>query len=517
MTAVEAAGAARSTASIVGHAMRAAGALAGWLMRWTGRHWRYVLAGVAVAVAAARLGRPHIEAAAILAVVMPALVATVWARWWPLSYERWVAGPSRRAGWRRWAQGEWPDLARECGLSVQRKRHPWWRLVVTSGREPEETVWVAPRLMDVTTTRNTLTLLIRARRGQTVDDLEKGAAALAASGSAVSWRTRPLTPSVLQVALVMREELDNADLASDPAGVVEVDSVRMGRRQDGTDWRLLLRGRHTLVVGCTGSGKGSMLWGVCGGLAPAVHADLVRLRGVDLKKGVEIGMGRDLFHATATTATDALPLLVRLLEVLNERGHAMAGVARLHRPAPGDPLHVLVIDELADLIAYSEPTIRVEANRLLAEVLTQGRALGVVVLACVQDPRKETVGLRGLYTQTVALRLRSADETRMVLGDGMAALAPAHRLSPAAQGSAWVVEDDGSVDRVRADYWPDPLIRQIADTYRPTLVAGPVDDTTVAEQASAWMTATKKPRTHRAPRPPRLTQASDDLPGGEAA
>ena len=87
---------------------------------------------------------------------------------------------------------------------------------------------------------------------------------------------------------------------------------------------------------------------------------------------------------------------------------------------PGDPLHVLVIDELAALTAYADPDVRREAGRLLSEMLTQGRALGVVVVACVQDPRKETVGMRGLFTQTVALRLRSAEETRMVLGDGMA-------------------------------------------------------------------------------------------------
>jgi S-DNA-T family DNA segregation ATPase FtsK/SpoIIIE len=230
-------------------------------------------------------------------------------------------------------------------------------------------------------------------------------------------------------------------------------------------------------------------------------------------------MGRNLFHATADNAEAALVVLARLIEVLDDRGRRMAGVSRLHQPAPGDPLHVLVIDELADLIAYSPPDVKKEANRLLAVILTQGRALGVVVVACVQDPHKETVGMRGLFTQTIALRLRSADESRMVLGDGMAALAPAHRLSPAAQGSAWVVEDDGSVDRVRADYWPDPLIRQIADTYRPTSMS----DLSVVDFGD--MTATvhevsdpgRKPRAPRAPRAPRLAQVPSDQSGGEAA
>ena len=133
----------------------------------------------------------------------------------------------------------------------------------------------------------------------------------------------------------------------------------------------------------------------------------------------------------------------------------MAGRVRLHQPRPGDPLHVLVIDELATLTAYGDKAEREEANRLLAEIQSQGRALGVVVVAFVQDPRKDTVPTRSLFTQTVALRLRSASEVTMVLGDGMAALAPAHRVSPAAPGTGYLVDEDGTVDRVRADFWPD--------------------------------------------------------------
>jgi S-DNA-T family DNA segregation ATPase FtsK/SpoIIIE len=409
---------------------------------------------------------------------MPGLAVAVWEYRWPVGYERWLAGPARRFGWRWWARRTWPTLARECGLSVQRNvRRRTWALARRNGRVQLSSTgtvseWVPPRLMDVLTTGDTLTLRIRARMGQTVEDLEKAAPAFATAAAAVSYRVRQWTPSVVDVALVMREALAATAEARLPASLghdLSVETVTLGRRQDGTPWVLQIRGRHTLVVGCSGSGKGSMLWGVCGGLAPAVRADLVRLWGVDLKRGVEVMMGRHLFTTVAVTPTEAIATLRRLLSVVEERGRAMAGVSRLHQPRPGDPLHVLVIDELAALTAYSDPDTKREASRLLAEILTQGRALGVVVLACVQDPRKEVVGMRGLFTQTIALRLRSADETRMVLGDGTAALAPAHRLSPAAPGSAWVIEEDGTLDRVRADYWPDHLVRQTAATY-PTLV-----------------------------------------------
>lgn len=455
-----------------------AGLVAWGLPRWLARHWRYSLLLTVLVLAGHLVGSVRTQVVGVALALLPAVIATVWARFWPFSFERRVAGPWRRRGWRRWAGRSWPSLARECGLSVQRKTTRR-EVAVRSGRPgrvvstaTDVPIWVHPKLLKVTTTGDTLILSIRTRVGQTVDDLERAAGPLGAASGAVSWRCRPVSTSVLEVALVMREAVATMTVAAAPK-LVDVDAVSMGRRQDGTAWRLPLRGRHTLVVGCSGSGKGSVLWGVCGGLAPAVSADVVRLWGVDLKRGVEISMGRELFFILAVTPVQALSVLRQLLAVIADRGRSMAGVTRLHAPRAGDPLHVLVIDELAALTAYADAETKREASRLLSEILTQGRALGVVVLACVQDPRKETVGMRGLFTQTVALRLRSADETRMTLGDGMAAVAPAHRLSPDAPGSAWVVEDDGHCDRVRADYWPDDLVRATARLH-PAQRIGPV-------------------------------------------
>lgn len=73
--------------------------------------------------------------------------------------------------------------------------------------------------------------------------------------------------------------------------------------------------------------------------------------------------------------------------------------------------------------------------------------------------------MRGLFTQTVALRLRSRDEVAMVLGDGLADAAPAHRINPSEPGTGYVIAEDGSTMRVRADYWPDSLIRSVAQEY----------------------------------------------------
>ncbi|WP_271188317.1 FtsK/SpoIIIE domain-containing protein, partial [Maricaulis virginensis] len=215
---------------------------------------------------------------------------------------------------------------------------------------------------------------------------------------------------------------------------MQTESVRLGRRQSGKPIDLQIEQRHTLVVGASGAGKGSFLWGVVGSLAPAIAVDAVRAYGIDLKGGMELTMGAPLFTKIAVKGGQAVEMLREFVGIADERTEAMRGHSRNHKPGLGDPLYLLVIDELASLTAYADNETKKEAERLLKRLLSIGRAVGVVVVAFVQDPRKEVIDMRGLFTQTIALRLRSAMETNMVLGDGMAPFAPAHRILKGAQG-----------------------------------------------------------------------------------
>jgi S-DNA-T family DNA segregation ATPase FtsK/SpoIIIE len=95
-----------------------------------------------------------------------------------------------------------------------------------------------------------------------------------------------------------------------------------------------------------------------------------------------------------------------------------------------------------------------------------------VVVAFMQDPRKEILPMRGLFTQTIALRLRSRDEVAMVLGDGLADAAPAHRISPNEPGTGYVIDEDGQVTKVRADFWTDDQISSVAKKYGWTRATG---------------------------------------------
>ncbi len=192
----------------------------------------------------------------------------------------------------------------------------------------------------------------------------------------------------------------------------------------------------------------------------------MRLFAVDLKYGIEVSVGSALFSKIATTEVEAASLLNKLEELLDCRGRRMAGQARSHTPSTAEPLVVLLIDELAGLTAYmTDVALKKQVAASLSRILTKGRAVGLVATAFMQDPRKEILPMRGLFTQTVALRLRSRDEVAMVLGDGLADAAPAHRINPSEPGTGYVIAEDGSTMRVRADYWPDSLIRSVAQEY----------------------------------------------------
>lgn len=386
----------------------------------------------------------------LLALPLAQLLRAVWALSFPWSYERFLGGPLRRAGWRRTLRKMWPSLAEDCGIC---------RTKTVKTEDGTKEVVVYPKLRRLRTYGDVVTFRVRAMRGQIEDTLHNTVEPIATAMGAEDGTSDPVEnhPGTVQINLTMRNLLATPADALKPTAPV-YKSVRLGRDSNGLDWMLPIAGLHTLIAGCSGSGKGSHFWGIALQLTPAVQEDLVRLWGIDLKGGVEIAMGHDLFTHVAMDEDAALDALKQLWAVVQQRQNEMRGHSRNFVPTPGDPMHVLLIDELAVMTAYGSPDFVKEAGKLLRMLLTQARAFGVVIIGFVQDPRKEIVSDRGLFTQTVALRLRSSSETSMVLGDGMSTQAPAHKLSASNQGIAYVVTESGRVSKVRADYWTDKQI-----------------------------------------------------------
>jgi len=129
------------------------------------------------------------------------------------------------------------------------------------------------------------------------------------------------------------------------------------------------------------------------------------------------------------------------------------------------------------LIAGLAPAIRAGSVRLcvidpkggIGLLLSQGRAVGVTVVAAVQDPSKEVLPIRQLFTVRVGLRMTESSQTTMVLGAAAReAGAVCDDISTATPGVGYVMVDGTSEPlRVRAFHVTDTDIDYLTKHFTP--------------------------------------------------
>lgn len=247
----------------------------------------------------------------------------------------------------------------------------------------------------------------------------------------------------------------------------------MARDIDGKVWHMPIEEQHVLIAAATGQGKGSWLWSMVFGLVPAWEAGLVQFYGIDPKAN-ELAMGRDFFKCYADNDEDSVALLEECVRLMNERGRAMQGIRRKFVPSLATPLIVVVIDEIGYLSALlPDKKLRERANTAITSLLVRGRSPGIAVVGAVQDPRKEVVNNRDLYTIRIAGRM-PAPMCDLVLGDGAYEAGAATDMIPppyaGGAGVAYVLDVMSMEPRlVRAAWCSDDDIRGMASgVLRPT-------------------------------------------------
>ncbi|RBM20160.1 cell division protein FtsK [Prauserella sp. PE36] len=292
-------------------------------------------------------------------------------------------------------------------------------------------------------------------KGQAPEHWELHASGLAHAFNATGCRVRVRRPGRLELDLVHHDPLVRtvtAPALAENAEGADQRRLPVGRTESGKPWRVRLLGTHLLAVGVSGAGKGSLPWSVVWALAPLIGSGVVRLVGIDPKGGMELGQAPEVFHRVVfDNGPDAVALLEEVAETVKERATRYRGRLRSWTPATGDPFILLVVDELADVIAYqTDKQLRERASRAVQTITSQGRAPGVCVLGLLQDPRKEVISFRHLFSTRVAMRLDEKAQVDMVLGDGVRERgATAHEISEHTPGVAWVKED-GRREPVRA-------------------------------------------------------------------
>jgi hypothetical protein len=114
---------------------------------------------------------------------------------------------------------------------------------------------------------------------------------------------------------------------------------------------------------------------------------------------MELGIGRPLFARFASKDfAQMAAMLEQAATLAQNRADRLAGVTRQHVPTEAEPVIVLVIDELANLTSYlTDRHLKDRIKQALSTVLSQGRAVGVHVVAAIQDPRKDVLPFRNLF------------------------------------------------------------------------------------------------------------------------
>lgn len=181
----------------------------------------------------------------------------------------------------------------------------------------------------------------------------------------------------------------------------------------------LVGGSHPLGAGATGTGKSEIIWGALRQCGPMIRDGLVRVWMIDLKGGTETEIGRPLFHRHATTIDEALGLLNEARDRMKtDQARQRSDGTRRDEVSAATPLDLIVIDEMAMLTAYGDRSQVREALRLLAEIMTQGRSTLWTVAGFLQEPSKDILEVRELFTTRICLGVTAASHVDMVLGEG---------------------------------------------------------------------------------------------------
>ncbi|GLV09691.1 hypothetical cell division FtsK/SpoIIIE protein [Mycobacterium intracellulare subsp. chimaera] len=388
-----------------------------------------------------------------------------WRLGWPESYQRLLGKPVadyRRAYlvYRR----RWRVICEHHGLTIAQRGKP--------DADP-----LVPELSGVGIGAAVDTLVVRLLVGQSLKTWQAQADGLAAAFGAHSVSIAPGRVDAGRGRdIVLRVRHDDALAQPIPLArphpdtpVVRLAQVPVGVTEHGSPWVLPVAGNHILVGGATGAGKGSVLWSLIAGLAPGIKAGLIAVRCLDPKGGMEFAAGQALFDRFAYDPDTILAVLRDTTATMLDRAQRLRGSTRCHRPTRAEPHIVLLVDELATLTAYAERKQRAEVEQLLGLWLAQGRAVGVSVVAAVQDPSKDVVALRQLFPVRVGLRMTEATQTAMILSTA------AHQQGARCEdipdntpGVGYVLtEGNTAIQRVRAFHVTDTDIAWLAAHFTP--------------------------------------------------
>jgi S-DNA-T family DNA segregation ATPase FtsK/SpoIIIE len=384
-----------------------------------------------------------------------------WYRAHPDTFDHYAA-PRMRAWRRRWSiylGPRWKNALRACELYTTHRK---------TGEDRFPTITKVRSY-----SRSVDTLFVRLVPGQHLRQFEAKLPELTETLKVQRIAVERVKPGVIGLVIERSEPftevIDAPEMPFD-ADAVNLKDLYLGETELGGDWQLPIRGQHLFVAGATGAGKNSIVTSLLRGIAPLIRDGLVRLWVCDPKQ-LEFAKLREIAYRYADdneTCRDLVDAYVADMQA-TQRVYAGNGVRKL--PISREhPFNLLVLDELGALLAYGDGSIARDLRKQLALVGSQGRVTGHSLLALVQEPTKDTVPVRELFTTRVCLRVTSAAHVDMVLGENArlrGALADEIPNLDETAGIGYVIRQRSRAPmRVRAAYVNDTEIDELVTFVR---------------------------------------------------
>jgi S-DNA-T family DNA segregation ATPase FtsK/SpoIIIE len=151
---------------------------------------------------------------------------------------------------------------------------------------------------------------------------------------------------------------------------------------------------------------------------------------------------------------------------MDER-YATLMATRRRKVGERDPegLHVLVIDELAFYLRGGKKETRERFAELLRDLVSRGRAAGIIVVAATQKPSHDIVPtwIRDLFSFRLAMRCTSSDASDTILGQGWAHQGySAASIDPTLRGVGYLLAEGGTPVLLMTPYLSDDDVDELA-------------------------------------------------------